>query len=71
MDFHRLAEHSEALHLAASYDLGLNTGPNVPVHCDEQLRLALIHYKYCSFGRSETVNINAQKDNRGEVAGIP
>ena len=71
-DLHELAEHPETLRLAAPYDLGLS------VLAPTSLYIAIngsgehaIHHKYYSFGGSETVSINAQKDNPADVSREP
>ena len=71
-DLHELAEHPEALRLTAPYDLGLS------VLAPTSLHVAIngsgehaIHHKYYSFGGSETVSINAQKDNPADISREP
>ena len=71
-DLHELAERPEMLRLTAPYDLGLS------VLAPTSLHIAIngsaeraIHHKYYSFGGSETVSINAQKDNPADVSREP
>ncbi len=68
-DLYRLAEHPEALRLGAPYDLGLSvlapTSLYILINGSSE---HVIHHKYYSFGGSETVSINAQKDNPAEIS---
>ena len=71
-DLHKLAEHPETLRLTAPYDLGLSvlapTSMYISINGSGE---RAIHHKYYSFGGSETISINAQKDNPADVSRNP
>ena len=68
-DLHELAEHPETLRLSAPYDLGLSvlapTSLHVGVNGSGE---HTIRHKYYSFGGSEIISINAQKDNPADIS---
>ncbi len=68
-DIHKLAEHPETLRLTAPYDLGLSVVAPTSLHIMINGSGGhVIHHKYYPFGGSETVSINAQKDNPADVS---
>lgn len=67
-DIHELAEHPETLRLTAPYDLGLSVLAPTSLHITVNGSGGhAIHHKYYSFGGSETISINAQKDNPADI----
>ena len=71
-DLHELAEHPETLRLTAPYDLGLSVLAPTSLHVsingsDEHA----IRHKYYSFGGSEIISINAQRDNPADISREP
>ena len=68
-DLHELAEHPETLRLTAPYDLGLSVLAPTSLHITVNGSGGhAIHHKYYPFGGSETVSINAQKDNPADIS---
>ncbi|MCE2498708.1 MAG: hypothetical protein J4F28_06955 [Nitrosopumilaceae archaeon] len=71
-DLHELADHPETLRLSAPYDLGLSvlapTSLYISINNSDE---HAIHNKYYSFGGSETVSINVQKDNPTDISRDP
>ncbi|MCE2499035.1 MAG: hypothetical protein J4F28_08665 [Nitrosopumilaceae archaeon] len=72
VDLHELTEHPETFRLTAPYDLGLSvlapTSLHIAINGSNE---HVIHHKYYSFEGSETVSINAQKDNPADVSREP
>ena len=67
-DLHELAEHPETLRLTAPYDMGLSVLAPTSLHIEiNGSGEHAIHHKYYSFGGSETISINAKKNNPVDV----
>ena len=71
-DLRELAKHPETLRLTAPYDLGLSVlAPTSLYITINNFDEHAIRHKYYSFGGSETLSINAQRDNPADISREP